>query len=368
MSPRDAFLADICERPDDDAPRLIYADWLDEHGDETDRARAEFIRVECRLAGLPEEHPERPRLQARRGELLSRHEAEWRAPLPVLPAVHWGGWDRGFIGEVEIGHAKAFRAHADATFAAAPVRRLCFGLRFTARTIVPVMASPSLARLEALSIHHLDLGAAGTGPVAASPHLTRLAGLALGYCRLGSAGAAILAASPSLRGLRRLGLYGNAISPDGGRALAGSPILDGVVKLALHDNALGDEGTGAIAASPRLGALRFLNLNANDIGDEGARALALSPMLPNLTELYLVDNHIGDAGVAALAASRRLSGLKALHLGWNRIGPAGALALATSTVLGGLKELTIIDYDHRMGEEGEAALRRRYGDRVELAD
>src|SRR4051812_5383520 len=42
MSRADALLAAIAEAPDDDAPRLVYADWLEEHGDD---ARAEFIRV-----------------------------------------------------------------------------------------------------------------------------------------------------------------------------------------------------------------------------------------------------------------------------------------------------------------------------------
>lgn len=42
-----AFLAAIKAAPDDDLPRLVAADWLEEHG-ETDRA--EFIRVQCELA------------------------------------------------------------------------------------------------------------------------------------------------------------------------------------------------------------------------------------------------------------------------------------------------------------------------------
>ena len=42
------FLAAICANPDDDAPRLVYADWLDEHGD----PRGEFIRVQVELAAL----------------------------------------------------------------------------------------------------------------------------------------------------------------------------------------------------------------------------------------------------------------------------------------------------------------------------
>jgi uncharacterized protein (TIGR02996 family) len=33
MSDRDAFLRDIGVRPGDGLPKLIYADWLDEHGD-----------------------------------------------------------------------------------------------------------------------------------------------------------------------------------------------------------------------------------------------------------------------------------------------------------------------------------------------
>jgi uncharacterized protein (TIGR02996 family) len=38
-----AFLRDVIEHPDDDAPRLIFADWLD---DNSDSDRAEFIRVQ----------------------------------------------------------------------------------------------------------------------------------------------------------------------------------------------------------------------------------------------------------------------------------------------------------------------------------
>ena len=43
-----AFLQSIIAAPDDDAPRLVYADWLEEHGGEPERA--EFIRVQCELA------------------------------------------------------------------------------------------------------------------------------------------------------------------------------------------------------------------------------------------------------------------------------------------------------------------------------
>ena len=63
MQLEDAFLQDICGRPDDDAPRLIYADWLEEQGGAADLARAELIRVQCELEGAVEDGPPRWRLQ-----------------------------------------------------------------------------------------------------------------------------------------------------------------------------------------------------------------------------------------------------------------------------------------------------------------
>lgn len=43
MSDLDAFLAGIRKNPEDDAPRLILADWLEEHGDQ---GWAELIRLQ----------------------------------------------------------------------------------------------------------------------------------------------------------------------------------------------------------------------------------------------------------------------------------------------------------------------------------
>jgi uncharacterized protein (TIGR02996 family) len=46
----EALFAAICDSPADDLPRLVYADWLDEHGASD---YAEFIRVQCELARVP---------------------------------------------------------------------------------------------------------------------------------------------------------------------------------------------------------------------------------------------------------------------------------------------------------------------------
>lgn len=47
MTTHAGFLQEIIEHPDNDAPRLIYADWLEEQGDS---ARAAFIRAQCQPA------------------------------------------------------------------------------------------------------------------------------------------------------------------------------------------------------------------------------------------------------------------------------------------------------------------------------
>jgi uncharacterized protein (TIGR02996 family) len=46
MTEHDAFLQAIIESPDDDTLRLVFADWLEEHGD---AARAELIQLQCSL-------------------------------------------------------------------------------------------------------------------------------------------------------------------------------------------------------------------------------------------------------------------------------------------------------------------------------
>ena len=90
-----AFLRDARERPEDDTPRLVLADYLEENGDPE---RAEFVRLQCRLAAgqAPLEGSERRRMGERCEGLLGRHGGGWLGPLwrwsapPVL-------WHRGLL-------------------------------------------------------------------------------------------------------------------------------------------------------------------------------------------------------------------------------------------------------------------------------
>src|SRR5262245_15057243 len=68
-------LLEACKaEPDEEAPRLVLADWLEEHGEDD---RAEFVRVQARSAELPEYDPEVVALAVRAGQLLRRHRDAW---------------------------------------------------------------------------------------------------------------------------------------------------------------------------------------------------------------------------------------------------------------------------------------------------
>src|SRR5262249_32085325 len=146
------LLRAICETPDDDAPRLVYADWLEEHGDAD---RAEVIRMHVRLAGAPA-----PRgLEHRCEELFRQPWPGWVAELPdtailwaemafpwgsYLPLLFdshdrpartgdtWeenvpslGDWHRGFPVTVNIqGHVDPFLSSAHLIAEYVPVRRV----------------------------------------------------------------------------------------------------------------------------------------------------------------------------------------------------------------------------------------------------
>src|SRR5688500_1981869 len=80
MNDGQALLDAVCETPDDDTPRLVYADWLEENG-EADRA--EFIRGQIELLRLgPDDRARLPALAARTQELEKKHLKTWKRVLP----------------------------------------------------------------------------------------------------------------------------------------------------------------------------------------------------------------------------------------------------------------------------------------------
>jgi uncharacterized protein (TIGR02996 family) len=115
MTHDEAFLQAILENPEDDTPRLAYADWLGERDD----PRGEFIRVQCRLATMAAEDGRRPPLEELERRLLEGHQDEWLDSLrPLL-----SGWRfrRGFLDAIRVPAATYLQR---AVFRPATVRRV----------------------------------------------------------------------------------------------------------------------------------------------------------------------------------------------------------------------------------------------------
>jgi uncharacterized protein (TIGR02996 family) len=102
MTDGDAMLRAIIDAPDDDTPRLVYADLLEENGDAD---RAEFIRLQVEPARLAPDGDGRAKMEEREHELLARHAVSWLGALHH-PLLHWR-FDRGFVAG--LGHAGVFQ-------------------------------------------------------------------------------------------------------------------------------------------------------------------------------------------------------------------------------------------------------------------
>jgi uncharacterized protein (TIGR02996 family) len=326
MTEHDAFLAAICDNPDDDGPRLMYADWLEEHGD---AAPSEFIRTQIEMAKLDVDDPHRSPLEQRACELMEEHPPDWLGSLRELP-VRRRRWRRGFIDTVEMGPAE-FLATADRLFAAAPVQTLRL-FRANAADIRKVAASPHLARLRGLCLVLCSMQHAGMQALAESPYIHNLTALALGgsSVRIGDEGLATLAATPALANVTYLDLTNNGFCDIGIEALAGSPHLRRLNALHLNNNLVASEGLRLLAQSPVTTHLTTFSLLKGHLTDRRVEFLVEMPLFRRLKRLNLAENRLGPGAATALAKSRHLRGLTRLHLGRNPLGDEGVTALLDS--------------------------------------
>src|SRR5262249_17345566 len=90
-------LLDDCKASAADEPRLLLADWLEDSPDPAGRARGEFVRLSCRLAGLAPGAPERAATEARLAQLRVAHEVDWLAPLLEPDLLAAWRWERGLL-------------------------------------------------------------------------------------------------------------------------------------------------------------------------------------------------------------------------------------------------------------------------------
>jgi uncharacterized protein (TIGR02996 family) len=261
-----AFLEEIRDQPEQDAPRLVLADWLEEQGD----PRGTLLRVQCWLASEPADHPARPAWEAQERDLLRQHRAGWVGLLIELGA--------GCL--LERGLLQLY----------GNLRRLVSGRRNRCpldcfdwlETLSPEPATEKVLKR-----------------LADWPPLGQVVHLHLRNQEVPEAGMAALLASPFLGRLQTLDLRSSGLSPELACALARASSLNRLRILDLSYNRIGDTGMQALASAPQLASLRVLKLNQNRISDAGVEALVRSPYLGQLTMLNLYANGFSaEAGVA----------------------------------------------------------------------
>lgn len=93
-----ALLEGVMSRLREDHPRLVYADWLDDHGQED---RGDFIRVQCELAATEIGTAERGELRGREGRLLRDDTVVW-FPIPQLRRHQEARWATDRLATFEV--------------------------------------------------------------------------------------------------------------------------------------------------------------------------------------------------------------------------------------------------------------------------
>jgi uncharacterized protein (TIGR02996 family) len=311
MGHEDILLQDVIDTPDDDGPRLQFADWRESQGDID---RAEFIRLQCGLASLRQADPGRAALVRREGELLREHGVEWAEELG--PRVTEWVFRRGFVERVEMGLETSAGAIVE-VLRKAPIRhirdttQLCdldgvvealpyldrlTGLEFwelyavESKLVDELLSSPHLGNLRTLILHHDRNGNLVPDKVLikamASPYRANLEELAVNVdgCWRGPSSRLIraMAKSPHLGNLRSLTLSYAALDVTTVDLIARSPALARLERLDLGGCAFTDEVWEAILALPQLSRLRWIRLSRTRLVDAKGKQLGYISPVPEI--------------------------------------------------------------------------------------
>jgi uncharacterized protein (TIGR02996 family) len=385
MTDREMLLRAIQENPDEDTPRLAYADVLEEQGNEQRNQYfldwAELIRVQIEYATVERYSDRWFELAQRQVTLFTKRKNDW-SPL-------WGSrlgcaaYRRGFW---ECHHFTPGREKLHKSFDQAVAGNPLRGIRFNTlgeagkpavsatarhpglarvetldlvksrRSLVRKFLSvvtPRMPKLRALGLTSFALTAAEASELLMELSLPNLTALDLSHNMLFGASSMphyrpeSLLHSPALRKVRWLDLFHSWTTAEAVYALAHGPVLKELRYLNLgsqrsRDNStLGQDIAEAIASGPSVRALEVLSLAGQWIGTHGLAALLRSPVLANVRELDLEGNNIGDEGVIALATCPHLRALRKLNLSRNEVGNAGVEAILASPHLERLRILTL---------------------------
>ena len=139
----------MLKSPDEDEPRLVYADVLQERGDD----RGEFIPLQCELVKwATRADPQRfAAMRAREGELLSEFGPEWIEQ--AIPFHCVGFFHRGFVEELQCLAGDLLDRGLEVV---APVRVLRLDGDTSAEVAQRVMALPMGSKVKELTLRLVD--------------------------------------------------------------------------------------------------------------------------------------------------------------------------------------------------------------------
>lgn len=373
-----AFLRQIALRPDDDLPRLIYADWLDDHGNEQ---QASFIRMQV----------ERGKLQDRLDcEPWLKNGAEWRA-TQVNPISHYRPLDNLPHADctpawVELDHKRGFAENLTITLTpgdASNIDQLCKYITdclcsdastVTSMTINGqdgcdsddlrrILEIPGIDKLTKLSVNAAAFGRdEAVSVIGSAARLSNLKHLDLSYSNLSARAVEYLTESSCLGALEVLNLSNNGIGRQGCQALASpNSRLAKLVRVNVDNNRIGDAGMGELLRGESLKSLVELSVRDNGISysvfrgmpprqwvsldlsnntefrNEGVNFLNM----PEIQRLRLDRCGIGKAGAEDLARMPQYRNLQSLSINNNAIKDDGAAAIVNSVALTALSSLSM---------------------------
>jgi uncharacterized protein (TIGR02996 family) len=404
---RFSLIHGILSEPGEEAPRLVYADWLEEQGDPL----GQIVRLHLEMGRPSTSNARRHALQRRERELLDRldvgpalssaqlvkarygHTRQgwcyaivdgvpllWITPgapdkpleLPPTTWVERFGWFTVHVGFYD-SYKSRYEVHVDSLRQLFdwPLADRCIGLdmadveKFYAYSEGLLARWPGATRL-------LRLG--GFGGEVRSGRLTGLIDVDVSEYDLSQKMVEALAALPELRRLR---VAKPSFQTEAVATLAG---LSRLRAIDLSESRIQDRDALALAEGA-LHALEELNLEHSKITDDGALALIRSPNLARLRRLHLGRTNIGVRTIEELCRTDRLLRCGVLHLHgckaandmlpivarsphsvhlrdlWASASPctdATALELARSPYLAGLVKLSLVG--GQIGPDGVEAL------------